>query len=205
MKYLKLFEQFLIKEDRGEGPDNVLYIYDAYGDDRKRESTTSYEYRTYKGTESEGERLIKHILNGLKTAKSPDGRNTYLNYVPEHLQVAVQTANAHNLQLVRFVNTHNGAPFLSLLIDSSNKPVTFDIPKVAVDGWFTPCLYDPGSEDGDYTFRKQHNGFISEEELKNIIDKQGIPNGNGLKVALGHNGYNYAITSLAGENLVREQ
>jgi hypothetical protein len=202
MKYLKLFEQFLIKEsDYAGGPDKVLYIYDN-GDGRKRESITSYEYRKYSGREAEGKRLIEKILNGLKTAKSPDRKQTYINYVPEHLQVAVQTANAQNLQLVKFVSPHNTATFLNLLIDSSNKPVIFDIPGVAVDGWFTPCLYDPGSEDGGFTFRKPHNGFISEEELKNIIEKQGIPNEYGLKRAL-TNGYNYVVTSLAGENLVR--
>jgi len=190
LKHIKLFENFLIKEDnmRGGGPEKVLYIYgnaeeNAMGK-KIMHSETSYYYK-YVNDNTDPE-FLDEMKNRVNKGFEEKGKSA-------------PVSNAKALSC--FINTHNGSVLFVRFLDKSDIPIrTGDDGIFSVDGWIVPALYG-GAQ---YKFGQGGTkGFIDESELDILIMSQDIKDPTGLKKALREMKYN--ITDRTSKGIILQK
>jgi hypothetical protein len=168
LKYVKLFENFMINEDRGSTSD-VLYIYDGENNkDGSKDSVTSYKYERERIDQLQNPNVYKEV---------------FVDKFKGNQKLLDEISSAYEVE--KFYNTHNGVGFLTRLLDRNGKPLlnyTFGGKEsiFICDGWFT-SFWD-GIE-----FNSQYKGecqFINEKELDELIESKRITNPLDLKSAL---------------------
>ena len=198
LKYVKLFENFMINEDRGATSD-VLYIYDGENNkDGSKDSVTSYKYERERIDQLQNPNVYKEV---------------FVDKFKGNQKLLDEISSAYEVE--KFHNTHNGIGLLTRLLDRNGNPLLNYMfgAKESIficDGWFT-SFWD-GVE-----FNSQYQGegqFINEKELDELIKSKDISNPSDLKSALknftrkglqpGQVSF-YSITDLSKIKLNRDQ
>jgi len=199
LKYVKLFENFMINEDRGATSD-VLYIYDSESNkDGSKNSVTSYKYEKIRLDQLSNPNFYKEI---------------FADKFKDNQKLMGEISSAYEVE--SFKNTHSGVGFLTRLLDRNGNPLlnyNFSGKEslFICDGWFTSFRDGMEFNQGN----GKNDGFIDEKELDELIESKGIAKSQDLKSALknfttkgnqpGQGPSNYSIKDLSKLKLYKNQ
>ena len=191
LKYVKLFENFMINEDRGATSD-VLYIYDSESNkDGSKNSVTSYKYEKIRLDQLSNPNFYKEI---------------FADKFKDNQKLMGEISSAYEVESFR--NTHSGVGFLTRLLDRNGNPLlnyhfSGKESLFICEGWFTDFWDGMEFNQGDGSDVL----FIDEKELDELIESKRIAQSRDFKSALknfttegnqpGKGPYIYSITDLS--------